>query len=92
MALTGDVGTGKTTLLNALAKSFDDNFIFARIPDPSLEVLDFLNFTASELEMNQWFLGKRDFLSELGSVSAALSAYVQAVRSGEFPAPEHCFT
>ena len=46
MSLTGDVGTGKTTLLNALAKSFDDNFIFARIPDPSLEELDFFNFAA----------------------------------------------
>ena len=27
MSLTGDVGTGKTTLLNALANFIDDNFI-----------------------------------------------------------------
>ena len=65
MSLTGDVGTGKTTLLNALVKSFDDNFIFARIPDPSLGELDFFNFTASALAMNKRFRGKGDFLSEL---------------------------
>ena len=65
MSLTGDVGTGKTTLLNALAKSFDDNFIFARIPDPSLEALDFFNFAASAFEMEKRFRGKGDFLSAL---------------------------
>ena len=65
IALTGDVGTGKTTLLNALARSFGDNFIFARIPDPSLEELDFLNYTASAFEMDKKFRGKGDFLSEL---------------------------
>lgn len=33
----------------------------------------------------------RDFLAETGSVSAAVAAYVQAVRSGEFPGAEHSF-
>lgn len=33
----------------------------------------------------------RNFLPGAGSVQAALAAYVQAVRRGEFPAPEHCF-
>jgi len=33
----------------------------------------------------------RDFLGDGGSVSAALGAYVDAVRDGSFPAPEHCF-
>ena len=65
MALTGDVGTGKTTLLNALVRSFDDNFVFARIPDPYLEELDFFNFTASAFEMGRRFHGKGDFLTEL---------------------------
>jgi len=32
-----------------------------------------------------------DFLAQAGSVSAAISAYVQAVRDGEFPGPEHSF-
>ncbi len=65
MAVIGDVGTGKTTLLNALARSFDEKYIFARIPDPSLEELDFFNFTASAFEMDKRFLGKGDFLTEL---------------------------
>ena len=65
MSLTGDVGTGKTTLLNALAKSFDDSYIFARIPDPSLEVLDFFNVAANAFELEKVFRGKGDFLSEL---------------------------
>ncbi len=33
----------------------------------------------------------RDFLEGRGSVSAALSAYVRAVKDGSFPAPEHGF-
>jgi 3-methyl-2-oxobutanoate hydroxymethyltransferase len=33
----------------------------------------------------------RDFLAGTGSVPAALSAYVQAVKSGTFPAAEHTF-
>ena len=33
----------------------------------------------------------KDFLAGRDSVTAALAAYVQDVRSGAFPAPEHCF-
>lgn len=32
-----------------------------------------------------------NFLSGRDSVSAAISAYVEAVKSGDYPAPEHCF-
>ncbi len=34
----------------------------------------------------------KNFLSDTGDVQLALKAYADAVRSGEFPAPEHCFT
>lgn len=34
----------------------------------------------------------RNFLQETGTVPAALSAYVQAVKSGEYPAEEHSFS
>ena len=43
LALTGDVGTGKTTLINALIQSLGDDTMVATIYDPSLEVLDFFN-------------------------------------------------
>ena len=33
----------------------------------------------------------RNFMMGADSVQAAVSAYVKAVKSGEFPAPEHCF-
>jgi len=33
----------------------------------------------------------KDFLSDAGSVVAAVEAYVQAVKRGEFPGPEHGF-
>jgi 3-methyl-2-oxobutanoate hydroxymethyltransferase len=33
----------------------------------------------------------KDFLAGRDSVGAAISAYAADVRSGAFPAPEHCF-
>jgi 3-methyl-2-oxobutanoate hydroxymethyltransferase len=33
----------------------------------------------------------KDFLAGRGSVAAAIAAYAEDVRSGVFPAPEHCF-
>ncbi|MCG6976358.1 MAG: 3-methyl-2-oxobutanoate hydroxymethyltransferase [Acidiferrobacterales bacterium] len=33
----------------------------------------------------------RNFMDGADSIEAAIKAYIQAVKSGEFPAPEHCF-
>ena len=33
----------------------------------------------------------RNFLEDAGSVPGAIRAYVEAVKDGSFPAPEHCF-
>ena len=65
ISLTGDAGTGKTTIVNALANSLGDNIIFAQIPDPALKQLDFLNLTADALKMNKKFSTKGDFLIHL---------------------------
>jgi general secretion pathway protein A len=46
LLLTGDVGTGKTTLINSLTSNLTDKVIYASVPDPSLEKLDFLNYIA----------------------------------------------
>jgi type II secretory pathway predicted ATPase ExeA len=66
LSLTGDVGTGKTTLANALANSLanslGDNIILAKIPEPYLETLDFFNFAANAFEMNKIFGTKGEFL------------------------------
>jgi 3-methyl-2-oxobutanoate hydroxymethyltransferase len=33
----------------------------------------------------------KDFLQETGTIRAAVEAYIQAVKDGSYPAPEHCF-
>ena len=33
----------------------------------------------------------RNFLTSAGGIQSAVEQYVKAVKSGEFPAPEHCF-
>ena len=65
ISLTGNVGTGKTTLVNTLANSLGDNIIFAQVPDPFLEQLDFFNLVADAFGMNKKFSTKGDFFIHL---------------------------
>jgi general secretion pathway protein A len=65
LSLTGDVGTGKTTIVNALANSLGDNIIFAKVLDPSLDEIDFFKLTASVFKVNKKFRTKGDFLNLL---------------------------
>ena len=44
LLLTGDVGTGKTTLINALIQSLSDDIIYTTVPDPNLSNIDFFNY------------------------------------------------
>ncbi len=60
--LTGDVGTGKTTLINALINSLGDDVIAARVPDPGMEIIDFMNYIAHAFGMNKRFTSKDAFL------------------------------
>lgn len=62
LLLTGDVGTGKTSLLRYLLKSTDASTIIATIYDPMMPVLDFYNFLSEEFKLNKEFFGKADFL------------------------------
>ena len=45
------------------------------------------------LGMNSDYLPKfaKDFLAQGGSLADAFRLYTEQVRSGEFPAPEHCY-
>jgi len=65
LLLTGDVGTGKTALINALNKIIDVAAIVATIPDPGLDTLDFFNILAEEFKMNRKFDSKGTFLIHL---------------------------
>lgn len=62
LLLTGDVGTGKTTLINALVNGLGDDVIVATIPDPGLEKIDFFNYMAAAFEMNRSFNSKGEFI------------------------------
>lgn len=63
LLLTGDVGTGKTTLINTLIGSLDDDVIYASVPDPSLEKLDFFNYIGAAFGIGTEFDSKGKFLS-----------------------------
>jgi general secretion pathway protein A len=63
LLLTGDVGTGKTTLINTLIQSLGDDVIYASVPDPSLSVMDFFNFIAASFGIDEEFSSKGKFIS-----------------------------
>lgn len=63
LLLTGDVGTGKTTLINALIESLSDDVISATVPDPGLEKMDFFNFIATGFGIEKEFSSKGSFLA-----------------------------
>ena len=62
LLLTGDVGTGKTVLINSLIKQIDVKVIVATIPDPGLGLIDFYNILADEFKMGRGFTQKGEFL------------------------------
>ena len=66
LLMTGDVGTGKTTLINALIKQLGQEIICARVPDPGLSLIDFYNFIADAYQMGSAFSSKGPFLIQFG--------------------------
>ena len=62
LALTGDVGTGKTTLINALLESLGADTVSATIYDSRLEVLEFFNTVAAAFKIEGTFEGKGQFI------------------------------
>ena len=60
--LTGEIGAGKTLLINSLVKSINEEIIAAIIPDPRLELIDFYNILANKFKMDRRFERKGDFL------------------------------
>ena len=64
LLLTGDIGTGKTALINLLIKSTPVKSVIATIPDPDLEISDFFSILSEEFHMNNAFDSKGKFLIE----------------------------
>jgi type II secretory pathway predicted ATPase ExeA/tetratricopeptide (TPR) repeat protein len=62
LLVTGDVGTGKTTLINALLGNIEDNTLVANITDPALNLIEFFNFVALSFNIPKKFNNKIDFI------------------------------
>ena len=62
VVLTGGIGTGKTTLLNALLESLGDDVLIANINNPKLDTLDFFNVVAKSYEPTAVIDRKADFI------------------------------
>jgi len=62
LLLTGDVGTGKTTLINALLASLEKDVVVATVPDPGLDHLDFYYYLAVAFGLDVAFSSKAQFL------------------------------
>lgn len=65
LLLTGEVGTGKTILINRLITLTDMDSVVATLPDPDLESMDFYNLLADGFNMKRKFESKGDFLIHL---------------------------
>ena len=60
--ITGDTGTGKTTLINCFLKENDTQAIITSIPDPDLSIVDFFKLLSIEFNINMDIDTKGEFL------------------------------
>jgi general secretion pathway protein A len=60
--LTGDIGTGKTTLVRHLLSNLCKECLMAFIFDPDMPPMGFFNFLSEELGLTKRFYDKSDFL------------------------------
>jgi general secretion pathway protein A len=62
LLLTGDVGTGKTTLINTLVGNLGSETLFINVADPRLDKLDFFRLLAHAFGLETKFSTKFEFL------------------------------
>ncbi len=66
LLLSGDAGTGKTTLCRVLAEGLDHGVLWTVLADPRLERLDFYNAIAGGFAFGGPFASKVEFLLQIG--------------------------
>lgn len=64
LLLTGDVGVGKTTVVNALLSELDPKDLAVAVSDPDMERMDFFNYIAAAFGLSNQFETKGAFLME----------------------------
>ncbi|GAB6144219.1 hypothetical protein JCM12294_16570 [Desulfocicer niacini] len=62
LLLTGDVGCGKTTLINSFVNRLNDTVLFGVLSDPGLSLLDLLNHIAFLFGLDHTFKSKGEFI------------------------------
>ena len=65
LLLTGDVGTGKTSLIKHLLKSTDASAIIVTISNPMMPDIEFYNFLSEKFKLDNKFDDKADFFIHL---------------------------
>ncbi len=65
LLLTGDVGTGKTSLIRYLLKSTDASAIIATISNPMMPAIEFYNFLSENFKLDNKLSDKADFFIHL---------------------------
>jgi type II secretory pathway predicted ATPase ExeA len=72
LLMTGEVGTGKTTLISALVERLADRVVIARLPDPGLTRREFFHFVADGFGIQDRIRTKENFTGHLGGFLGAV--------------------
>jgi len=67
LLLTGDVGVGKTTIINTLLQELGNQDQVVVVHDPMLEHLDFFNYVAKSFGLSGGYKTKGEFLVEFSA-------------------------
>lgn len=73
IVITGDIGTGKTTIANSLLSEIEDDIVAAQIVTPKLTPDELVKMVSSKFGINVEGLTKADILKELEGFLFALS-------------------
>ena len=67
LLLTGDVGVGKTTIVEAMLQALGPNDLAVVVNNPIMEPLDFFNYVARSFGLPGKYAAKGDFLEAFGN-------------------------